>query len=62
VPFTVAEVFAAAPEHFLPLLAAWYRDLLVCHSGGKDVYHRGQQDNLAGHGILILPPPTVGMQ
>lgn len=52
VPFTVAEVFAAAPEHFLPLLAAWYRDLLVCHSGGKDVYHRGQQDNLAAMASL----------
>ncbi|NMA54832.1 MAG: DNA polymerase III subunit delta' [Firmicutes bacterium] len=53
IPFEAAECFAESPEYFLPLLQAWYRDLLVWHAGGRqEVYHRGQEKAIADQASL----------
>ena len=43
--FKAAETFAQAPAQFLPLLQAWYRDLLAWQAGAQeDLYHQGQEE------------------
>ena len=43
--FRAAQVFAETPAQFLPLLQAWYRDLLAYKVGAHDnLYHLGHEE------------------
>lgn len=58
--FSAAEMFAQAPEYFLPLLQSWYRDLLAWRVNAKqDIYHRGQEENLDQMASFYAPSDLV---